>query len=36
MVAPLIVERIWSPDYGSGIREKWRDDREKRAREGSE
>ena len=36
MVAPLIVERIWSLDYGSGMREKWRDDKEEGAREGSE
>ena len=36
MVASLIVERIWSLDYGNGMREKWRDDREEGAREGSE
>ena len=36
MVAPLIVERIWSLDYGTGMREKWRDDKEEGARERSE
>ena len=36
MVAPLIVERIWSLDYGSCMREKQRDDREEGEREGSE
>ena len=36
MVASLIVEWIWSLDYGSGMREKWRDDKEEGAREGSE
>ena len=36
MVASLIVEQIWSLDYGSGMREKQRDDREEGEREESE
>ena len=34
--APLIVERIWGLNYGSGTREKQRDDREEGEREESE
>ena len=36
MVASLIVERIWSLDYGRGMREKRRDDRDEGESKGSE
>ena len=32
----MIVEWIWSPDYGSGMKEKQRDDKEEGEREESE